>query len=367
MLTGSERSRSHDDKQPLILVVGAGQAGLAAGYYLKQAGIPYLVVEKSLRVGDVWRSRYSSLTLFTPRSLSTLPGLPLAGNRDNYPTRDEFADYLERYATIHRLSVRLSTTVTRLTLNAAGGFDADLDGGERLQPTGVIIATGGFQNAVRPRLPLIDPDLLQLTAATYRDPCQIAPGRTLIVGDGASGRDIAAELAASHKVSLATGKPRKLIPEFILGKNIWWWLSSMGILSAISESWLGKRMRMADPFPDRNRSLQSLQARGVEITRRLVSINGRTAVFEDGKAIDIDSVIWSIGYRDDVTWLQVPGTTSDSGQFLHNQGVSPVPGIYFVGRPWQRNRESALISGAGPDAKQIVQSILRTTGNHVGL
>lgn len=351
--------RSNEDKQPFVLVVGGGQAGLAAGYYLKQAGIPYVVAEKSARIGDVWRSRYSSLTLFTPRSLSTLPELMLPGNRDSYPTRVEFADYLERYASAHGLTVRLSTIVTRLSSSSAGRFDADLDSGERLQPTSVIIATGGFQSAVWPRPPLIDPDLQQLTAAIYREPSQIIPGRVVIVGDGASGRDIAAELAATHKVSLATGKPRKLFPEFILGKNVWWWLSSLGLLSAKTESWIGKRMRVADPFPDRNRSLQSLQARGVEISPRLVSINGRTAQFEDGKAIEIDSVIWAIGYRDDVTWLQVPGTTSERGQFLHKEGVSPIPGIYFVGRPWQRNRASALISGAGPDAQEIVKSVLR--------
>lgn len=95
----------------------------------------------------------------------------------------------------------------------------------------------------------IDPNIQQLTATTYRDPSQIVPGRTLVVGDGASGRDIAAELSANHKVLLATGKPRKLIPEFFLGKNVWWWFSTLGVLSAPAESWLGKRMRTADPFP----------------------------------------------------------------------------------------------------------------------
>lgn len=359
MLITRARGSENDKKKRFVLVIGGGQSGLAAGYYLKQAGIPYLILEKNARVGDTWRSRYTSLTLFTPRSLSMLPGLMPAGNRESYPTRNEFADYLERYASTHGLSIKTSTKLIRLTLNAAGQFEADLGTGERLYPVSVVGTTGGFQTVFVPHFSSIDPDIQQLTATTYRDPSQIVPGRTLVVGDGASGRDIATELSATHKVLLATGKPRKLIPEFFLGKNVWWWLSILGVLSARTDSWLGKRMRTADPFPDRDRSLPSLQTRGVEIMPRLVSITGRKAGFEGGQAIDIDSIIWAIGYRDDITWLQVPGTTSAGGEFLHDQGISPIPGIYYVGRPWQRNRASALISGAGPDAKEIVQAIVR--------
>ena len=359
MLMNRARGGADDKNKRFVLVVGGGQSGLAAGYYLKQAGIPYLILEKNARVGDTWRNRYTSLTLFTPRSLSMLPGLTPAGNRDSYPTREEFADYLERYASVHGLSVRTSAMLKRLTLNDVGQFEADLGTGERLHSVSVIVSTGGFQTVSVPQSCSIDPNIQQLTATTYRDPSQIVPGQTLVVGDGASGRDIAAELSANHKVLLATGKPRKLIPEFFLGKNVWWWFSTLGVLSAPAESWLGKRMRTADPFPDRDRSLPSLQARGVEIMPHLVSITGRKAGFEGGQAIDIDSVIWAVGYRDDITWLQVPRTTSARGEFLHDQGISPIPGIYYVGRPWQRNRASALISGAGPDAKEIVQAIAR--------
>lgn len=353
------RGSANDKEKRFVLVIGGGQSGLAAGYYLKQAGIPYLILEKNARVGDTWRNRYTSLTLFTPRSLSMLPGLMPAGNRDSYPTRDEFADYLERYASIHGLLVRTSALLKRLTLNAAGQFEAYLGTGERLHPVSVVVTTGGFQTVSEPQSSSIDPDIQQLTATRYRDPSQVVPGRVLVVGDGASGRDIAAELSTTHKVLLATGKPRTLIPEFFLGKNVWWWFSKLGVLSAPAESWLGKRMRKADPFPDRDRSLPSLQTRGVEIMPRLVSFTGRAARFEGEQAIDIGSVIWAIGYRDDISWLQVPGATSARGEFLHYEGISPIPSIYYVGRPWQRNRASALISGAGPDAKDIVQAIAR--------
>lgn len=359
MVITGERSCLNGAEQQFVLVIGGGQAGLAAGYYLKQEGIPYLIVEKAARIGDGWRNRYTSLTLFTPRSISTLPGLMLAGNRESYPTRDEFANYLERYASVQSLLVRTSTTVLQLTLNADGQFIADLDTGESLQATSVVIATGAFQIALEDQFSSVARGVQQLTSATYKDPSQVVLGRTLIVGDGASGRDIAVELSATHKVLLATGRARKLIPEFVLGKNVWWWLSILGILSARRDSWLGQQMRAADPFPDRRRSLSCLQKRGVQIMPRVISISERRATFMGGATFDIDSVIWAIGYRDDSAWLQVPGTTSDRGEFLHDEGISPVQGIYYVGRPWQRNRASALISGAGPDAREVVRAILR--------
>ncbi|MGQ3213710.1 NAD(P)-binding domain-containing protein [Shinella sp.] len=145
MLMTKSQDRTSENDRHFVLVIGGGQSGLATGYYLKQAGIPYLILEKNDRVGDTWRNRYSSLTLFTPRSLSMLPGLTPVGNRDSYPTRDEFADYLERYASTHRLSIKTSTTLNRLRLNAAGQFEADLSTGERLRATSVVVTTGAFR------------------------------------------------------------------------------------------------------------------------------------------------------------------------------------------------------------------------------
>jgi putative flavoprotein involved in K+ transport len=354
-----------------VLVIGAGQAGLAAGYHLRKAGIDFLIVDGAERIGDSWRRRYKSLTLFTPRQFSTLPGLEMSGNREMYPTRDEFADYLESYAAAFALPVRLGARIVRLSKRQDSRFEALLDGGETIVADRVIMATGGFQIPVVPTVAKgFDPSVLQLTAESYSEPSQVPAGAVLVVGDGASGRDIAAELAPLRTTFLAIGKPRRLFPERILGKSVWWWLNWTGVLRASPDSIVGRRVREADAFPDRGRSVVSLMGMGVRVVPRLTKASGSLASFEDGATAEIAAVIWAVGYRDDSDWIDIAAAKHSQGAFLHESGVSPVEGLYFVGRPWQRNRASALVMGASPDAAQIVVQLIanprvggRTTKN----
>ncbi|CAG0983122.1 MAG: SidA/IucD/PvdA family monooxygenase [Rhizobiaceae bacterium] len=342
-----------------VLVVGAGQTGLATGYYLKEAGLQFTIVERHRRVGDNWRVRYDSLTLFTPRQFSALPGLDLAGNRELYASRDEFADYLEAYATRFRLPIRLGRRLIRLSKAGDDGFEAALDDGSRINASEVIVATGAFQVALVPKVAAqFGHEVLQLTTETYRNPNQLPDGPVLVVGDGASGRDIAVEARQRQSVMLATGKPRKLFPERVLGKSIWWWLNLFGVLRAPAESRIGRKLRQSDAFPDRDRSIESLAKRGIRVLPRLIEASGEAARFADGTSADIRTVIWAVGYRDDTTWLDIEDAKAHDGAFLHEAGSSPVKGIYFVGRPWQRNRASALIMGAGPDGEIVVQRLL---------
>jgi putative flavoprotein involved in K+ transport len=342
-----------------VLVIGAGQAGLAAGYHLQKAGVPFVMVDAGRRIGDNWRVRYDSLTLFTPRQFSTLPGLEIIGNRELYPDRDEFAAYLESYAGRFGLPVRLGHAVARVVQIDCGAFEATFQNGETIEACDVIEATGGFQVPIVPDLiARFGNEVLHLTSATYRNSRQLPDGPVLIVGDGASGRDIAIECRKLQPVILAAGKPRKLFPERFLGKSIWWWLDVTGTLRAPAESWIGRRLKRADAFPDRGNGNARLEKRGVRIVPRLVDASGNEARFADGSSANVRTIIWAVGYRDDSSWLHVPGATDQNGTFLHRAGVSPVKGLYFVGRPWQRNRASALIMGAGPDAEQIVAQLL---------
>ncbi|MBS3651964.1 NAD(P)-binding domain-containing protein [Pseudaminobacter sp. 19-2017] len=342
-----------------VLVVGAGQAGLAAGYHLKQAGLEFLIVEAAQRIGDSWRRRYDSLTLFTPRAFSQLPGLKLSGDPGGYPTRDEFADYLEAYAAAFALPVLTSACVSRL-VSEGTGFRARLSDGTEVCASAVIVATGGFQVPVKPAIASgFDGSIVQLDPESYRGPDSVPAGRVLVVGDGASGRDIAVELAATRETLLAAGKHRKLFPERIMGRSVWWWLRSLGLMRVRAESFLGRIMRKADPFPDRGRSLAALAAAGVAMAPRLVKAEGRTATFADGSSAEVAAVVWAIGYSDDFGWLDVPGTKDGRGSPIHDGGISPVPGLYFLGRPWQRNRASALVMGVGDDAREIVRRIAK--------
>lgn len=350
-----------------VLVIGAGQAGLAAGWHLRRTGLRFAIVERAAQPGESWRRRYRSLTLFTPRALSALPGLPLHDHAGadpwGYPAAREFADYLVRYAREFDLPVRCGDGVARLERLADGRFLARLDSGTALVARAAIVAAGPFQR-VRPPAwaAALDPALPQLSADRYAGPEDLPTGPVLVAGDGATGRDIAAELAASRPVLLATGRPRRLLPERVLGRSTWFWLQRTGLLRAGPDSLVGRRMQRLDPFPDRQRSLKALAAMGVGIRPRLAGGAGRQLRFADGSTAEVAALVWATGMAEALDWLAVPGALDGQGRVLHRGGVSPVPGLYHLGRPWQRNRASALVMGAGPDAGVIVARLLRDLG-----
>src|SRR4051794_10051482 len=171
-----------------VLVVGAGQAGLAAGHALRATGLRYELVERQTRIGDSWRQRYDSLTLFTPRSYSHLPGLAFDGPSEGYANRDEMAAYLERYAERFELPVRLRSAIVALEREASG-FVAHLDDGSVISARAVVITPGAFQVPAIPRIAAdLSPDVKQLTPNSYVNPSTVPAGRVLVVGDGATGR-----------------------------------------------------------------------------------------------------------------------------------------------------------------------------------
>lgn len=345
-----------------VLVIGAGQAGLAAANELKKAGIDYLLVDAAVAVGDSWRQRYETLTLFTPRSISSLPGLPLPGDPEGYATKNEFAAYLDRYAAVGGHRVDVGTRVTALR-GEPRAFEAVSQDGRVYAASAVIVATGGFTEPhVPPLSHHLPEDVQQMHVADFRSSVSVAEGLVLVVGDGASGRDVALALAASQRVLLARGRDRKLFPERILGRSTWWWLQRLGLLGAKPNSIIGRRMRRIDPFPNRGNDDATLVAKGVVLKPRLVSVDGVHAVFADGSREAPRAVVWATGYRDEFDWIRIEGAVDVEGRLLHQEGVSAVPGLYFLGRPWQRNRASALIVGTGDDASFVVEKLCRWIG-----
>ena len=340
-----------------VLVIGGGQAGLAMGYHLKRLGHRFQIVERNARVGDSWRNRHDSLALFTPRAYSALPGLPLEGVPDGYPTKDEAADYLERYTRHFDLPVSTETGIRSLT-QVNGGFRARTDAGEIIDAGAVVLATGAFQ---RPAIPAVSrqlsPDVMQSTPESYKRPSQIPPGRILVVGDGATGRQVAAELAATREVLLATGRPRRVSPQRILGRSVFWWMDRLGILKSSRETRVGRCLMNADPFPGKDLSLRRLRRRGVRVVGRLLEADGKDVGFASGETAEVDAVIWATGYRDDSRWVAIPEVKDGHGGVMHRRGVAAVPGVYFVGRSWQWTRGSALLHGVGDDAAHVARRI----------
>ena len=342
-----------------VLVIGAGQAGLALGAQLKRTPLRFGLVECHARVGDSWRKRYDSLTLFTPRVYSALPGLALPGDPEGYPSKDEMADYLETYTSHFALPVMLETGIESLE-RANGGFRAVTRAGEQIHARAVVLATGAYQ---RPAVPAISKELsaevLQLTPESYKNPSQLPLGRVLVVGDGATGRQISVELSAAHEVYLATGRPRRVSPDLVLGKSIFWWMDKLGIVRASRESAIGRYLMKADPFPGKALELKRLRERGVAVVGRLSRAEGKTVAFVDGKTAEVDAVVWATGYRDDADRVAIPEAKDEHGNFLHQRGVSPVPNMYFIGRSWQWTRGSALLLGVSADATYLTDHIVK--------
>jgi putative flavoprotein involved in K+ transport len=190
------------------VVIGAGQAGLSAGYFLRQAGRSFVILEGSARVGDVWRERYDSLRLFTPAWAIKLPGwrYPAKGT----PTKDELADYLEAYATRFSLPVQTGIRVHGLARNEDAFV---VSAGDRtFLAHNVIVAMGASRDARVPVMAAdLDPAILQLHSTAYRNPSQLREGGVLVVGAGNSGADIALEVSATHPTWLS-GPIRGHIP-----------------------------------------------------------------------------------------------------------------------------------------------------------
>jgi putative flavoprotein involved in K+ transport len=341
-----------------ILVIGGGQAGLAMGSHLKKTPLSFRIIERHARVGDSWRNRYASLVLFTPRAYSALPGLTVPGDPEGYPTKDEMADYLEAYADRFDLPVVLGAGIRRLE-RVDGGFRAETDSGEPIDSRAVVLATGAFQRpAIPPVSKRLSAEVAQLTPEDYSAPDQLSPGRVIVVGHGATGRQIALELVANHEVLLAAGRPRRVSPDRILGRSVFWWMDRLGIIRASRESPVGRYLMKADPFPGKHLELDKLQQRGVDVVGRVVQAEGKKVSFADGKAAEVDAVVWATGYSDDTGWVEIPEVKDAWGNFMHYRGISPLPNLCFVGRSWQWTRESALFAGVGQDAAYLTEHIV---------
>ena len=152
----------------------------------------------------------------------------------------------------------------------------------------------------------------------------------------------------------ATGNKRALAPQRVLGRSIFWWLDHLGKLRVSSESRIGRRLRARDTLPRRDLRDGSLRRAGVHLVPRLTELNGTTATFKDGQTREVSAVIWAAGYREETTWMRIPEAVDSNDHFVESRGVSPVPRLFFVGRPWQTSQGSALVTGVGADAEMIV-------------
>jgi putative flavoprotein involved in K+ transport len=341
-----------------VVVVGGGQSGLALGYYLARQGRKFLILEREDDVAPAWRDRWDSLKLFTSRRFNSLPGLDFPGEADGYPVRDEVVAYLENYAAKFDLPVRLGAPARGLS-KQDGRFLIELDDG-RIAADQVVITTGPFQE---PRLPAfasgLAGEVVQMHSTEYRRPSDLPTGRTLVVGGGNTGYQIAEELAATRATHLAIGGRQVPLPQRFLGRDLFWWLTKTRLIDKSIETRLGKRASQRDALVAS--TPRKSKRRGVILHGRAIAASGWTVTFEDGSSMDVDGVVWATGFRGDYGWIDLP-VTDDVGRVRHTRGVTKIPGLYTLGLQWQYTRGSALLGFVKGDAEFIAEQI----GAHAG-
>ncbi|AXG13072.1 flavin-containing monooxygenase [Intrasporangium calvum] len=351
------------------VIIGAGQAGLATGYHLKEKGRGFVILDGERRVGDGWRHQWDSLRLFTPAWADGLPGTPFPKPAWEMPTKDEFADYLESYAAEHRLPVRLGTRVAGLTASAAGAGEAGYvlvtDRG-RIQADNVVIATGTFGRS--PLIPgfadQLDPSIVQIHSSEYRRPDDLPPGPVLVVGASHSGCDISYELAQTHPTILAgrdTGQIPVPFSSPLLKVVFPVLLFCFGhVLSRRTP--LGRKQMDHFRFnggPRLRVQAQDLADRGVDWVReRVTGVQGGRPVVGGRGAIDVRTVVWCTGFRQQFDWVDLD--VFDERGWPRELGgvVDDAPGLYFAGLGFQSSARSMLIHGAGQDAGHVARQIV---------
>ncbi len=402
-----------------VLVVGAGQAGVAMSAHLGQGGVPHLVLERS-RIAERWRSeRWDGLVANGPAWHDCYPGLEFPGyDPDAFVPKEAVADAFVAYAEKIKAPIRCDVEVKSVRKNEGRpGFHVETSQGA-IEANYVIAATGAFQKPVIPALVPESAGIMQIHSTGYRNPGQLPKGAVLVVGAGSSGAQIAAELLlAGKRVYLSVG-PHDRPPRRYRGRDFCWWLGVLGKWDAAAPPEGKEHVTIAVSGADGGRTVdfRNLAAAGMTLTGRTESCKdgvmqfapdlarniaqgdaNYVAVLDDADAFvarngldlseepearmigpdpqcmtepvgelnlteaGISSIIWATGFSTDYGWLQVDAFDAH-GKPMHQRGVSSEPGIYFLGLPWLSRRASSFIWGVWHDAKFLADQIATQRG-----
>ncbi len=336
------------------IVIGGGQAGLATGYYLQQAGLRFLILEAGPEPVGSWPNFYDSVLLNTPARYSALPGLPFPGEADRYPARDEVVAYLRRYAAHFKLPIKTGARVSKVE-RLGRLFRVVTAGQGHFLARTVVAATGFFGRPHRPDLPGQTKYRGQrLHAADYHRPEPFEGQRIVVVGGANAAIQIGIELADVAQVTLATREPIRYRSQRLLGRDIHFWLAKTGLDRT---QWLGDR---TTPVFDGGRYQAAIAAGQPDRRPMFRRFTAEGVVWSDGAHEAVDAVIFATGYRPHLSYLAGLGALDQAGQAHHRRGVSnSVPGLYYTGLSRQQNAASGTLRGAGMDAKFIVAQLKR--------
>jgi putative flavoprotein involved in K+ transport len=350
-----------------VIVIGAGQAGLAAGHALTQAGLSFQILEASDRAAGSWPHYYDSLTLFSPARYSSLPELPFPGDPERYPLRDEVIAYLENYARYFAFPILYQARVKQVQREGKA-FLVSTDSGQSYRARAVIAASGPFN---QPNIPAF-PGLNQfagtvLHSSAYRRPSDVSGSRVVVVGSGNSAVQIADELAQTHQVILTARKPPRFIAQRPFGLDLHFWLTRSGLDKLPLGDWFN--FQPTAPVLDHGKyrqafasgqAFESGQANPNLSYRPLFDRITATGLQWRDQLEAIDTLILATGFINSPAYLDgLDGLQARRAAEQRGGAALYVPGLYFVGTAWQRSNASATLRGVGPDAAHVVTKLQR--------
>lgn len=352
-----------------VIVVGGGQSGLAAARVLREFRVPTVILEAGGRPAGSWPHYYDSLESFSPVGYSSLPGMSFPGEPDHYPSRDEVADYLERYAATLDVEIQTDTRVETIHQDGSA-FLVFTEDGRELPASGIVAASGSFSNPYRPSLPGEETFTGKVThVAGYRNPVPFEGQRVVVVGSGDSAAQVANELAAVATTSIATRHPIRFIPQRIGGHDVHYWLRETGF-DTLPAPWLSKITDGA-VVTDSVGFRQTLAEGRVDQRPMFAGLEEDRVIWSDGHSEPVDAIILATGYRPSVGYLRELGALDDRELPLHAGGISTTHlGLVFVGLEYQRSYASNTLRGVGDDARAVIAPLvarIRDASTKIGL
>lgn len=338
------------------IVIGAGQAGLAAAAQLRNRGVECEILEAADLPGNSWRSRWDSLRLFTPAQHCSLPGATFPAAPGARPGKDQVADYLAAYAADMPVTTGVAVEGVR---RGSGGFTLDTSAGTFEAPS-VVVATGATSVPYVPGIAeRLDPAIHQLHSSNYRNAAALPPGGVLVVGAGTSGIEIAVELSRSRQVWLA-GRVPFHVPDALLDHagGLYWQFIHRVLTRSTP---MGRKVAAgftAHGGPLISVSMDDARKAGVRALPRLEEVDGNGRPMFGGHALQgVDTALWATGFKAQYGWIE--GLPLDSrGWPVTTRGVvESMPGLYFVGLPFQYGLTSSLLGGVGRDAAHVAGHI----------
>ncbi|RAJ07361.1 putative flavoprotein involved in K+ transport [Aeromonas salmonicida] len=342
------------DQRLDVVVIGAGQAGLACGWHLKQQGLSFVILDAQARPGGNWRNYYDSLELFSPAAYSSLPGMPFPGAPGHYPGRDEVVRYLEQYADLFQLPVRQGVQVIQVA-RADAGFQITAANGQGLLASAVIVASGAFSRPYLPDIPGLESFRgTRLHSADYRHAAPFRGQSVIVIGAANSAVQIAYDLASVATVTLATREAIRFAPQRILGADFHSWLKWTGLEKT---RWLNDQ---STPVLDDGTYRKALKTGYFKQRPMFTQVTSTGIVWPNGQHEAVDSLVFATGFRPNLPFLEGLPVMNERGLVMQRDGhAMHVPGLYFVGLPKQRNFASATLRGVGQDAGHLLPHLLR--------